>query len=193
MGEFRMISFSDVTLQTTRLSLRPLAPADAEAVFAMRSDPVVQPYGSHPPWTDRRMAVDYIERDVQSMAAGTHAQFAIVRREDATVVGTCTLFELDAINRRAQVGYVLLVPQWGQGYANEAVTALLDWGFGPLGLNRVEADIDPRNAPSLRAMQRLGFTREGHLRERWIVGGETCDSLMYGLLAREWRERKVGP
>jgi len=184
-----MTAFSDVTLQTKRLTLRPMTPADTDAVFAMRSDPVVQRYGSHPPWTDRKTAVEYIERDVRAMAAGEHAQFAIVRREDGVVVGTCTLFHLDEPCRRAEVGYVLLPPQWGQGYANEAVTALLDWGFEHLALNRVEADIDPRNAASARALERLGFTREGHLRERWIVGGEVCDSLLYGLLAREWKAR----
>lgn len=184
-----MTSFSDVTLQTARLALRPLAPADADAVFAMRSDPVVQRYGSHPAWTDPQLAVAYIERNIEAMAAGTHAQFAIVRRADAAVVGTCTLYHLDAPCRRAEVGYVLRVSEWGHGYANEAVRALLDWGFEHLDLNRIEADIDPRNAPSARVLERLGFVREGHLRERWIVGGEICDSWMYGLLAAEWKAR----
>ena len=185
-----MTSFSDVTLQTARLALCPLEPAHTDAVFAMRSDPVVQRYGSHPAWTDRQKAVEYIERNVQAMASGAFAQFAIVRREDAAVVGTCTLFDLDAQCRRAQVGYVLLVSEWGKGYAGEAVRGLLDWGFEHLGLNRVEADVDPRNAASARLLERLGFAREGHLRERWIVGGEISDSLMYGLLAREWHERQ---
>ena len=185
-----MASFSDVTLQTPRLALRPLAPPDADAVFAMRSDPVVQRYGSHPAWTDPQLAVDYIERNMAAMAAGTHAQFAVVRREDAAVVGTVTLYALDAPCRRADVGYVLRVPEWGKGYANEALVRLLDWGFEHLQLNRVEADVDPRNAPSARALERLGFQREGHLRERWIVGGEICDSWIYGLLASEWKARR---
>jgi RimJ/RimL family protein N-acetyltransferase len=184
-----MPSFSDLTLRTARLDLRPLAPPDAAAVYAMRSDPVVQRYGSHPAWTDPQLAVDYIERDIQAMAAGTHAQFAVVRRADAAVIGTVTLYALDAQCRRAEVGYALRVSEWGQGYANEAVTALLDWGFEHLDLNRIEADIDPRNEPSARALERLGFAREGHLRERWIVGGEVCDSLIYGLLARDWKAR----
>ena len=184
-----MACFSDVTLQTARLDLRPLEPAHTDAVFAMRSDTRVQRYGSHPPWTERQTAVDYIARNMQAMATGEHAQFAIVRREDAAMIGTCTLYAIDVPCRRADVGYALLPSTWGRGYANEAVTRLLDWGFGELDLNRVEADIDPRNAASMRALERLGFTREGHLRERWIVGGEVCDSLMYGLLAREWKER----
>ena len=189
MGEFRMVSFSDVALQTARLTLRPMGVGDTDAVFAMRSDAAVQRYGSHPPWTERQTAVDYIARNAEAMAAGTHAQFAIERREDGVVVGTCTLYALDAQCRRADIGYVLLPSQWGRGYATEANTALLDWGFGALDLNRVEADIDPRNVASARALERLGFVREGHLRERWIVGGEVCDSLMYGLLAREWKAR----
>ena len=184
-----MPDFSALTLHTDRLDLRPLAPTDAASLFALKSDPVVQRYGSHPAWTDPQLAVDYIERDRLGVAAGEHAQFAIVRREDAAMIGTCTLYAIDVQCRRADVGYALLPPTWGRGYANEAVIRLLDWGFGELDLNRVEADIDPRNAASMRALERLGFTREGHLRERWIVGGEVCDSLMYGLLAREWKGR----
>ena len=185
-----MTSFSHVTLRTARLDLRPLAAHDADAVYAMRSDPAVQRYGSHPAWTDPQRAVDYIERNIQAMAAGTHIQLAVVRRADAAVIGTVTLYALDAQCRRADVGYALLVSEWGQGYASEAVTALLDWGFEHLDLNRIEADVDPRNAPSAGLLERLGFLREGHLRERWIVDGEICDSWIYGLLRADWQARK---
>jgi ribosomal-protein-alanine N-acetyltransferase len=187
MGEFAMPAFSNLTLQTSRLDLRPLAPADAQALLALKADPVVMRYGSSPPWSDLREAVDYIERDRHEMAAGKFVQFAIVRREDATFIGVCDLRDFDAQCRRAEVGYSLVVSAWGRGYANESVAALLDWGFEHQDLNRVEADIDPRNASSARALERLGFVREGHLRERWIVGGEKCDSLIYGLLASERR------
>lgn len=185
-----MTSLTDVTLRTARLDLRALAPADADAVFAMRSDPAVQRYGSHGPWTQRQAAIDYIERDIQGMAAGTHIQLAVVRRADAAVIGTVTLYALDAQCRRADVGYAFLVSEWGRGYATEAVTALLDWGFEHLDLNRVEADVDPRNAPSAALLERLGFLREGHLRERWIVDGEVSDSWIYGLLRADWPARK---
>ena len=70
---------------------------------------------------------------------------------------------------------------------HEALRALLDFGFGELDLNRIEADIDPRNGASARTLERLGFTKEGYLRERWIVGDEVSDTALYGLLRREWR------
>lgn len=64
--------------------------------------------------------------------------------------------------------------------------ALLNFAFEDLGLNRLEADVDPRNMASVRGLENLGFKREGYLRERWVAGGELSDSAIYGLLARAW-------
>ena len=69
----------------------------------------------------------------------------------------------------------------------EALAALIDHAFGVLKLRRLEADVDPNNAGSLRILDRMGFRREGLLRERWNVAGEIQDSVVLGLLAREWR------
>ena len=78
---------------------------------------------------------------------------------------------------------------WGKAYMDEALRALLNYGFGELKLNRVEADIDPRNEASARSLERLGFRKEGYLRERWIVGDEVSDTALYGLLHRDWHWR----
>jgi ribosomal-protein-alanine N-acetyltransferase len=69
----------------------------------------------------------------------------------------------------------------------EALAVLIDYAFRSLKLRRLEADVDPANASSLRVLERMGFLREGLLRERWNVGGVIADSVMLGLLAREWR------
>jgi len=71
----------------------------------------------------------------------------------------------------------------------EALPALIGHAFGAMDLNRLEADIDPRNAPSASVLERLGFRREGLLRERWIVNGEKSDSAIYGLLRGQWTTR----
>ena len=72
--------------------------------------------------------------------------------------------------------------RWGHGYMLGALRALVAIRVGELGLNR----IDPRNAASARSLERLGFVKEGHLRERWIVDGEVSDSDLYGLLRSDW-------
>lgn len=103
------------------------------------------------------------------------------------VIGTCTLFHLDRDNRRAEVGFALGRPWWGQGLMAEGLTTLLDFCFEGLELRRLEADVDPHNRASIRLLERLGFRCEGLLRERWNVGGALQDSALYGLLAREYR------
>lgn len=72
---------------------------------------------------------------------------------------------------------------------HEALRCFVDHLFSAVALHRLEADIDPRNAASARSLGRLGFQREGLLRERWIVANEVSDSALYGLLASDWRMR----
>jgi RimJ/RimL family protein N-acetyltransferase len=66
----------------------------------------------------------------------------------------------------------------------------VDHAFSALDLNRLEADIDPRNNASGRSLERLGFQKEGVMRERWIVNGEVSDTVFYGLLRSEWKACK---
>jgi ribosomal-protein-alanine N-acetyltransferase len=109
----------------------------------------------------------------------------ITTRDDDGVIGTCTLFRIDPRHRHAEIGYALRSDHWGQGLAHEAVNLMLDWAFRRFDLQRVEADIDPRNEGSRRLLLRLGFASEGVLRQRFFVGDVVTDSEMFGLLAGE--------
>ena len=101
-------------------------------------------------------------------------------------------FNLDLAQGRAEIGYAQALAYWGKGYINEALQALLSYAFEEMKLRRLEADVDPRNVASIKTLERLGFEREGYLRERWHVGGEIQDALFYGLLKRQW-VRPAGP
>lgn len=72
---------------------------------------------------------------------------------------------------------------------HEALSRLIAFGFTDMHLNRIEADIDPRNERSARSLERHGFQKEGYLRERWIIDGEISDTVLYGLLQSEWQLR----
>lgn len=182
-----MSAFDQLVLTTPRLRLRPLGEADAQALFDMLSDPAVTRYWSTPPWTDMAPAHALIERDRQAMASGDYLRLGLERLDDAALLGNCTLFAINAQCRRAEIGYVLGAAHWGRGFMHEALRALLEHGFAAMDLNRIEADIDPRNEASARSLRRLGFAQEGYLRERWIVGGEVSDTALYGLLRQDWR------
>jgi len=116
----------------------------------------------------------------------TFLKWGIARRTDDALIGTTTLFNLNLDSHRAEIGYCLDRAEWGKGYMNEALQALLDYAFEELALHRIEADVDPRNTSSIRTVERLGFQREGYLRERLQVNGEIQDTVFYGLLRPDW-------
>ena len=173
-------------LRGARVGLRGWRADDVPALFALQSDPAGMRFWSYPPLTDLDQAKAVFERNERGAHAGDCLPWAIMRGGDDRLIGTCTLFALDRINRRALLGYALSREHWGNGYAQEAVRLALGFAFGALGLHRVEADVDPRNTASILLLERIGFAREGVLRERWRVGDDVQDSAIYGLLAREF-------
>ena len=174
------------TLESERLRLRPYRSSDTDAMFRLYSDPRVMRYWSFSPWTERSQAEAYLKRALAEMAEGRVLPWALATRADDRLVGTLTLFALDPVQGRAEVGYSLEPKLQGQGMASEALRLGLGHAFDVLRLRRVEADVDPRNVPSCRLLERLGFRLEGLLRARWRVAGEICDTALYGLLAAEF-------
>lgn len=174
------------TLEAPRVVLRWLEERDVEALFGIFSDPEVMRYWSSPPMEELADARHLLADVHTKFRRKTYYQWGIARREDDRVIGTCTLFHLELDNRRAEIGYALGRESWGQGYVAEALGALLTYTFDALGLHRLEADVDPDNARSIKTLERLGFQKEGYLRERWIVSGKVMDTLLFGLLRREW-------
>lgn len=184
--EAKMPSFPEIQIRTKRLRLRPLAKGDELQLFGIHSNPEFMRYWSSPPWTSVDQAVALITRDLVEMAQGQQIRLGIFLSTTEEMIGTCTLFKLDRQCRRAEIGYGIAREFWRQGFMAEAVSALLEFGFMQMHLNRVEADIDPRNTASGKSLEKLGFVREGYLRERWIVGDEVSDSALYGLLRKDW-------
>lgn len=186
-----MRPFDQVTLKTERLWLRPLVSSDADSLFGVFSDPQVMRYWGGPRWTSIDTAHERIRRDQTALPAGEYITLGIEVLGAGELIGECTLFSFMRQCKRAEVGYGLSSAFWGKGYMHEALTAVLDYGFKELDLHRVEADVDPRNAPSVRCLERLGFLKEGHLRERWIVEGEVSDTSLFGLLRRDWEAHRA--
>jgi len=175
------------TLTTPRLALRAISDDDVDAIFQVFSNAEVMRYWSTPPLADRAGAVELVNEIHDSFARQVMLKWGMVRRADNLLIGTTTLYNLDFNNRRAELGYALGRAHWGQGYMHEALQELLAYAFETLDLRRLEADVDPRNTASIKSLERLGFQREGFLRERWEVGGEIQDALFYGLLRPEWK------
>ena len=175
------------TLHTGRLRLRPVADADADALWALHSSAQVLRYWDSPPWTEPERAGRFVATCRRMAEDGSGARPVIERASDGAFLGWCALVRWNPDHRSASLGYVLGEAAWGNGYATEAAGALLRWAFDTLDLNRVQAEVDTRNAASARVLEKLGFVREGTLREDCVVNGEVSSSWVYGLLRREWR------
>lgn len=174
------------TLHTARLRLRPFTDADADAIFALHSSRSVLRYWDAPPWKQRAQAERFIAVCRQIEEEGTGARLAIERAAEGVFIGWCSLRNWDPVHRSAKLGYILDDAAWGRGFATEAAGAVLRWAFEALDLNRVQSATDTRNTASARVLEKLGFVREGTLREDCIVDGEISDSWVFGLLRREW-------
>ncbi|WP_369348725.1 GNAT family N-acetyltransferase [Stenotrophomonas sp. JAG2] len=174
-------------LESARLVLTPIRATDAQALFAIQSDRAGMRYWNHPAWTDLKQAYVQILDDLAALDAGTQLKLAIRERVDGPLLGIVVVFAIDETSRRGEIGYHLAPSAQGKGYMHEALSRFVAYLFDVLRLRRLEAEIDPRNAPSAKVLERLGFQREGLLRERWRVAGEVSDSAVYGLLAREWQ------
>ncbi|MGH8054423.1 MAG: GNAT family N-acetyltransferase [Stenotrophomonas sp.] len=178
---------SQPELHSARLRLREVRSDDTRALFAIHSDPQVMRYWSYPAWTGLAQAVDKVADIQRQRREQDILVWAIADAASDRLIGTSAVFALDQNQGRAEIGYSLH-PDWqGRGLASEALRLILGYLFDTLQLRRVEADADPRNEASCRLLEKLGFVREGLLRERWHVNGEICDTAFYGLLRKDFK------
>lgn len=170
-------------LTTERLVLRELRSSDAAPVFAMRSDPRVMQHVLRPLATTLADATALIDLIGSRLAANDAVQWAMTRKGDDTLIGLIGFWRIAKEHHLAELGYMLAHAHWGQGLMSEAVGTVVDFGFRTLGFHRIEAVTGPRNAGSIRVLEKGGFVREGHFRENVLSNGVFLDSLYFGQVA----------
>jgi len=176
-----------VTITTPRLNLRTVRLEDVDDFYDVYSNPEVMRYWSTPPLVNREAASKLISEIHEGFNQRQLLKWAVALRADDKLIGSVTIFHPDFTHRRAEIGYALGRPYWRQGYMQETLKAVINYAFAELNFHRLEADVDPRNDASVRTLERLGFQREGYLRERWQVNGEIQDAFFYGLLQPDWK------
>lgn len=164
---------------TERLRLRRRVPDDAQALYPSMSDSELMTWWSRAPFTSLAELRAYLEADT-----GNWRIWSITHRGDDRAIGFVAAGEKRQ-GGVSEIGYLLERACWGSGLAREAVTGLIDQLFRE-GQRRVAADTDPDNVASNALLERLGFQREGYLRDEWQTHIGVRDTVLWGLLAREW-------
>jgi RimJ/RimL family protein N-acetyltransferase len=175
-------------LATARLVLRPLEPGDAAAVFRYRSLPEVYRYQTWVPADE-----DEVRRLIESQrsagmgTAGTWFSLAILLRDGGTLIGDLGMFFPEADRRETEIGITLAPEYRGRGYAGEALRTVFGFVFRRLGREAIVASVDPRNAASVRLLERSGMRRTGLFAHSLVIRGETVDDARYRLTADAFR------
>lgn len=160
--------------------LRPLRSSDADAWQAYLRNPQVVEHTSFPE-LDLAAVQDLIAREIDAYTAGTSCRWALVNRSN-TLIGTCGFSNWSLPHSHAELVYDLHPEFWGRGIMRAAVKQILSWAFRPAGFGRVHAFVMTSNAPSIRLLEAVGFSREGTLRHFRVARGSPRDFHIYALL-----------
>ena len=173
-------------LVTGRLLLRRFEEGDFAAVHHYASDPEVTRYTHFGPNSEEETR-EFL-RSAASPKEGslkTH-DFAIVLKSEGRLIGGCSIRISADKEYEASIGYVLAREYWGQGFATEVASALLQFGFQQLGLERIVATCHPSNTASRRVMEKNGMRREESVQDERCQKKKWPDCLLYAITASAW-------
>lgn len=171
-------------IDTERLKLRPVLQSDIAEIFSTFSDADALKYYGMKPLKSEEDAFSLIEAFEKGFKSGSAIRWGITLKEENKLVGTCGFHNWSKSDQRTELGYELNRSYWHKGYMNEALRAILHYGFNGLEFNRIAATIRPENSSSRALVEKLGFTQEALLKEYQKAGNEFFDMYVYSLLKR---------
>ena len=181
------------TIETERLTLRPMRVSDAEDMYcyARRSD--VTEYLLWTPHLSRSYTEKYLKYIEGRYRLGDFYDWAVVDKQSGRMIGTCGFTRFDCPNNVGEIGYVLSPEFHGRGFGTEAASRVLAFGFEELGLHRIEVKFMEGNTASRHVAEKLGMKFEGYRRDGMLVKGIYRTIGMSAILAEEYFARKKNP
>ena len=177
-------------IETNRLILRPFRMSDAEKMFAnWASDPEVTRFLTWPTHTSVDVTRKVLDHWVSSYEKPDYYQWAICLKENDEPIGSMAVVDGDFRIGRAEIGYCISRNWWGKGITAEALHAAIDYLFGDVGMNRIEARHDVNNPNSGKVMQKCGMKMEGIFPDYGCNNQGVCDIAQYAILKKEWRQQ----
>lgn len=181
-------------LQTARLILRNFIDSDLEPFLAYHNDLEVAKYQGWGIPYSREKGEAFVSSMKERVAPkqGGWIQFAIALKDTDELIGDLGCYIKEEDVRQARIGFTLASKYWRKGYITEVIPRLLEYLFEDMDIHRVVADCDVDNVASYQALEKLGFRREAHFVESYLMDGVYTSEYHYGLLQREWRENFKG-
>ncbi len=179
------VNFSPFPLiETTRLVLRKirLDEQDKKDMLVLRTDPVVNRFIDRPMMKTMEEVSGLIQLILDGESKNDSINWVISLKDSDRMLGTICFWNMMKENYRAEIGYVLLPDYHRKGIMQEAMSAVLDYGFNSMKLHSVEANVNPENEASIRLLEKNGFIKEAHFRENYFYNGKFLDTVIFSLL-----------
>ncbi|SFJ63686.1 MULTISPECIES: GNAT family N-acetyltransferase [unclassified Bacillus (in: firmicutes)] len=174
-----------IKLKSERLCIEPFTKNDACRIKELANDKELADILGLPHPYELKFAQDWIDIQPELIRQGVEYPLGIISKESGEIVGTITL-RIDKVNNRGELGYWIGQDYWRKGFATEAVTRMINFGFIELGLNRIWASAISRNKSSIRVLEKSGLRKEGTLRQNRLLLDTYEDVDVYGLLKTEY-------
>jgi ribosomal-protein-alanine N-acetyltransferase len=172
-------------LWTGRMLLRPIISSDAQALLDIYADAEVGRYNAWKPLESLEDARKKVQRFTDQFRRKERIRWGLVLKGTDRVIGDVAFVRLEARGYRGEIGFNLAKAHWRKGLMLEAVTAVIEYGFREMGLNRIEGYVLPENVASTALLKKLGFQCEGLLRQAGYMDGRHVDVNLFALLFEE--------
>ncbi len=174
-------------LESERLVFRKLTDTDAPEILELRGNPETMKFIPRPLVTDIEGALAHIKMINDKIDENIDINWAVTEKGSDKCIGLMGFYRTQPEHFRTELGYMIVREHWGKGYVTEAVKTLLDFAFNNLNFHSIVAVIDSRHAASERVLQKVGFVKEAHFKEDFYYNNEFTDTVMYGLLKRNFK------
>lgn len=171
-------------LESSRLRLRNLLPADAKEFYQMRSDPELMKYIDKPKMKNIAEARALIKQMEEDRLLGNGINWGITHKDKNHLIGTIGFWRIDKPNYRAEVGYMIKTDHQGKGLVTEALQMTIDFAFNKMNIHSIEANINPMNERSRNLLIKNGFVKEAYFCENYFYDGKFLDSEIYSLVSK---------
>jgi RimJ/RimL family protein N-acetyltransferase len=169
-------------ISTNRLLLREISKTDAADFFALRSNRDIMQYIDRPLARTMQDALNLIDIITTALKNNDGITWGVSLKTSPQLIGTIGFWRIIKEHYRAEIGYLLSDAFHRQGIMQEAISAVLDYGFNELRLHSVEANVNPANTASIMLLEKNNFILEAHFKESYYYNGKFLNTLIYSLL-----------
>ena len=160
-------------------------------MYIMRSDMAVMQYLDRPLATSVAEMEGKINQYYTDTDNGDCIQWTICLKDNPQLIGTICIWNIDKNHHRGEIGYMLKKEYHRQNYMMEAIIKVIDYGFSVVNLHSIEGQVTPKNIPSIKILERMGFVREAYYRENYHWEGRFIDTAVYSLLNKDSDDSKI--